>query len=84
MYARREDAMRIGLLGAGRIGRIHGGNIAAHPRASLAAVADAVKANPKTKITSPNSAKNLYKLSVGRVGKTVAIISDLLYPDSFP
>jgi myo-inositol 2-dehydrogenase/D-chiro-inositol 1-dehydrogenase len=33
--------MRIGLLGAGRIGRIHGGNIAAHPRAALAAVADA-------------------------------------------
>jgi myo-inositol 2-dehydrogenase/D-chiro-inositol 1-dehydrogenase len=32
--------MRIGLLGAGRIGRIHGGNIAAHPRATLAAVAD--------------------------------------------
>jgi len=37
----REDAMRIGLLGAGRIGRIHGGNIAAHPRATLAVVADA-------------------------------------------
>ena len=36
-----EGAMRVGLLGAGRIGRIHGGNIAAHPRASLAAVADA-------------------------------------------
>jgi myo-inositol 2-dehydrogenase/D-chiro-inositol 1-dehydrogenase len=33
--------MKIGLLGAGRIGRIHGGNIASHPRASLAAVADA-------------------------------------------
>lgn len=33
--------MRVGLLGAGRIGRIHGGNVAAHPRASLAAVADA-------------------------------------------
>lgn len=33
--------MRIGLLGAGRIGRIHGGNAAAHPRATLAAVADA-------------------------------------------
>lgn len=33
--------MKIGLLGAGRIGRIHGGNIAAHPRADLAAVADA-------------------------------------------
>ena len=26
--------MRIGLLGAGRIGRIHGGNIAAHARAA--------------------------------------------------
>src|SRR5207344_906548 len=36
-----EDEMKIGLLGAGRIGRIHGGNIAAHPRAELAAVADA-------------------------------------------
>jgi len=35
-----EGNMRIGLLGAGRIGRVHGGNIAAHPRATLAAVAD--------------------------------------------
>jgi myo-inositol 2-dehydrogenase/D-chiro-inositol 1-dehydrogenase len=33
--------MRFGLLGAGRIGRIHGGNVAAHPKAELAAVADA-------------------------------------------
>jgi myo-inositol 2-dehydrogenase/D-chiro-inositol 1-dehydrogenase len=33
--------MRIGLLGAGRIGQIHGGNVGAHPRARLAAVADA-------------------------------------------
>jgi myo-inositol 2-dehydrogenase/D-chiro-inositol 1-dehydrogenase len=33
--------MQIGLLGAGRIGQIHGGNIAAHARATLAAVADA-------------------------------------------
>jgi myo-inositol 2-dehydrogenase/D-chiro-inositol 1-dehydrogenase len=33
--------MRIGLLGAGRIGRIHGGNVAAHARATLTAVADA-------------------------------------------
>src|SRR5882724_2739199 len=38
---RGRRPMRIGLLGAGRIGRIHGGNIAAHPRAILAAVADA-------------------------------------------
>ncbi|HEX2727003.1 MAG TPA: inositol 2-dehydrogenase [Beijerinckiaceae bacterium] len=33
--------LRMGLLGAGRIGRIHGGNIAAHPDAQLVAVADA-------------------------------------------
>ena len=36
--------LRIGLLGAGRIGQIHGRNIAAHPSAALAAVADAVPA----------------------------------------
>ena len=39
--------MRIGLLGAGRIGSIHGANIAAHPRATLAAVADADQAASK-------------------------------------
>jgi myo-inositol 2-dehydrogenase/D-chiro-inositol 1-dehydrogenase len=33
--------LQIGLLGAGRIGRIHGGNVAAHPRARLVAIADA-------------------------------------------
>jgi myo-inositol 2-dehydrogenase/D-chiro-inositol 1-dehydrogenase len=33
--------LRIGLLGAGRIGRIHGGNVVAHPRARLVALADA-------------------------------------------
>lgn len=32
--------LRMGLLGAGRIGRIHGTNIAAHPRARLVALAD--------------------------------------------
>jgi myo-inositol 2-dehydrogenase/D-chiro-inositol 1-dehydrogenase len=36
--------IRIGLLGAGRIGRIHGGNVAASARAQLVAVADAVPA----------------------------------------
>jgi myo-inositol 2-dehydrogenase/D-chiro-inositol 1-dehydrogenase len=35
------QGLRIGLLGAGRIGRIHAGNIAAHARARLVAVADA-------------------------------------------
>jgi myo-inositol 2-dehydrogenase/D-chiro-inositol 1-dehydrogenase len=33
--------LSIALLGAGRIGRIHGGNVAANPRARLAALADA-------------------------------------------
>ncbi len=36
--------LRVGLLGAGRIGKIHGGNVAAHPAARLTAVADAVPA----------------------------------------
>ena len=36
--------LSIGLLGAGRIGTLHGRNIAAHPKARLAAIADAVAA----------------------------------------
>ena len=32
--------LKVGLLGAGRIGQIHAANIAAHPRSTLAAVAD--------------------------------------------
>jgi len=36
--------LNIGLLGAGRIGRIHGSNVAAHPGARLVAVADASEA----------------------------------------
>jgi len=35
-----ENMLSIGLLGAGRIGQIHGRNIAASPRARLAAIAD--------------------------------------------
>ena len=31
---RGAQMLRVGLLGAGRIGRIHGGNVAAHPKAS--------------------------------------------------
>src|SRR5579863_9141046 len=38
---RREGTMlEIAVLGAGRIGRIHAGNIAAHPGARLAGIAD--------------------------------------------
>jgi len=36
--------LEIAVLGAGRIGRIHAGNIAAHPDARLAGVADTVPA----------------------------------------
>jgi myo-inositol 2-dehydrogenase/D-chiro-inositol 1-dehydrogenase len=36
--------LRVGLLGAGRIGKIHGGNVAAHAGARLVAVADALPA----------------------------------------
>ncbi len=36
--------LSIGLLGAGRIGTLHGRNIALHPKARLAAIADAVAA----------------------------------------
>src|SRR5271170_7498630 len=34
--------LEIAVLGAGRIGRIHAGNIAAHPNARLAGIADTV------------------------------------------
>src|ERR1700733_11655649 len=36
--------LQIAVLGAGRIGRIHAGNIAAHPDARLAGIADSVPA----------------------------------------
>jgi myo-inositol 2-dehydrogenase / D-chiro-inositol 1-dehydrogenase len=58
--------MRIGLLGAGRIGRIHGGNIAAHPRAALAAVADAAAA----------AAQRLATMTGATISSVEAIIAD--------
>ena len=58
--------MRIGLLGAGRIGRIHGGNVAAHSRVSLAAVADA----------SAEAAKSLAELHGAKVASIDAILAD--------
>src|SRR4051812_20396496 len=38
--AREARMIRIGLLGAGRIGQIHGRNVAAHAQAKLVGVAD--------------------------------------------
>jgi myo-inositol 2-dehydrogenase / D-chiro-inositol 1-dehydrogenase len=40
--------LRIGLIGAGRIGQIHGRTVAAHPRARLVAVADAAPEAART------------------------------------
>jgi myo-inositol 2-dehydrogenase / D-chiro-inositol 1-dehydrogenase len=60
------DILRIGLLGAGRIGRIHGGNIAAHPRARLAAIADTVAA----------TAESLAKATASHVRDPGSIIED--------
>jgi myo-inositol 2-dehydrogenase/D-chiro-inositol 1-dehydrogenase len=58
--------IRIGLLGAGRIGRIHGGNVAANPRATLVAVADAL----------PEAARSLAEGTGARVASIDEIIAD--------
>ncbi len=58
--------LRIGLLGAGRIGQIHGRNIAAHPAADLAAVADAL----------PAAAQALAGETGSRVSTIDAILAD--------
>ena len=56
----------IGLLGAGRIGQIHGGNIAASPRARLVAVADPM----------PEGAKALAKATGAPVRRRDEILAD--------
>jgi len=58
--------MRFGLLGAGRIGRIHGLNVAARPDARLVALADA----------SPEAAADLARTSGAKVADTDAILAD--------
>jgi myo-inositol 2-dehydrogenase/D-chiro-inositol 1-dehydrogenase len=58
--------MRFGLLGAGRIGRIHGMNVAARPDATLAAVADA----------SAEAAASLAREAGAKVASIEAILSD--------
>jgi myo-inositol 2-dehydrogenase/D-chiro-inositol 1-dehydrogenase len=58
--------LRIGLLGAGRIGRIHGGNVAAHAGAALVAVADAL----------PAAAESLAAATGAKVASIEAIVAD--------
>lgn len=58
--------MRFGLLGAGRIGRIHGLNVAARGDARLVAVADA----------SADAAASLAELAGAKVASAEAILSD--------
>jgi myo-inositol 2-dehydrogenase / D-chiro-inositol 1-dehydrogenase len=58
--------LTVGLLGAGRIGRIHGHNAASHPRARIAAVADA----------SVGAAQALAAETGARVASVDAIIGD--------
>jgi myo-inositol 2-dehydrogenase/D-chiro-inositol 1-dehydrogenase len=58
--------MRFGLLGAGRIGRIHGLNVAARPDTALVAVADA----------SADAAGSLAAATGARAATTEAILAD--------
>ncbi len=58
--------MRFGLLGAGRIGRIHGLNIAARPDSTLVAVADA----------APEAAASLAASAGAKVADSKAILAD--------
>lgn len=62
----QNTTMKIGLLGAGRIGRIHGLNVVARPDAELVAVADAV----------PGAASALAAASGARAASAEAILSD--------
>ena len=57
--------LRVGLLGAGRIGLVHAKAISAHPQSKLVAIADVVKESatklagqyaPKRAATKPSSA----------------------------
>jgi myo-inositol 2-dehydrogenase / D-chiro-inositol 1-dehydrogenase len=61
-----STVLQIGLLGAGRIGRIHAGNVATHPRARLAAIADA----------SPEAAESLAAATGSHVRDPDSIIED--------
>jgi myo-inositol 2-dehydrogenase/D-chiro-inositol 1-dehydrogenase len=57
--------MRFGIIGAGRIGKIHGGNVAARPDSQVAYVADA----------DPDAAAALAKATGAKVGAIDAILA---------
>ena len=62
----RQATMRVGLLGAGRIGRIHGLNVVARADAKLVAVTDAM----------PEAAASLAAASGAKVATAEAILAD--------
>ena len=57
--------MRFGIIGAGRIGKIHGGNVAARPDSQVVLVADA----------DPAAAAALAKATGAKVGAVDAILA---------
>src|SRR5271169_3724778 len=59
----REDRMKFGIIGAGRIGKIHGGNVAARSDSQVTFVADA----------DPGAAAALAKVTGAKVAEIDAI-----------
>jgi myo-inositol 2-dehydrogenase / D-chiro-inositol 1-dehydrogenase len=60
-----EERMRFGIIGAGRIGKIHGGNVAARPDSQVLFIADA----------DPAAAAQLAKSTGAKVGEVDAILA---------
>jgi len=59
----------IAVLGAGRIGRIHAGNIAAHPDARLAGIADTVPEAAARRAKPGRISARLQAIAVGCGGR---------------
>ena len=64
LFSSREAGMRLGVIGAGRIGKIHGGNIAKRADSVGAYVADV------------GAAKSLAEATGASVGTVEAILAD--------
>jgi myo-inositol 2-dehydrogenase/D-chiro-inositol 1-dehydrogenase len=60
-----EECMRFGIIGAGRIGKIHGGNVAARPDSQVVQVADA----------DPAAAAALAKATGAKIGEVDSIFA---------